>query len=116
MDETSIRRRPARRPPPSPTPIPPSPVPAPWRAHLATVHIMPTGTPAAETGDPAGLRALGGRVTAALDTFLAQAEPILTGIGPELEPAARAARDFVLAGGKRLRPAFCYWGWRGAGA
>ena len=24
-------------------------------------------------------------------------------------------RRFVLAGGKRLRPAFCYWGWRGAG-
>jgi geranylgeranyl diphosphate synthase type I len=25
-------------------------------------------------------------------------------------------RRFVLAGGKRLRPMFCYWGWRGAGA
>ncbi|HEX5540382.1 MAG TPA: polyprenyl synthetase family protein [Micromonospora sp.] len=24
-------------------------------------------------------------------------------------------RHFVLAGGKRLRPMFCYWGWRGAG-
>ncbi|HEX5597224.1 MAG TPA: polyprenyl synthetase family protein [Micromonosporaceae bacterium] len=24
-------------------------------------------------------------------------------------------RRFVLAGGKRLRPQFCYWGWRGAG-
>src|SRR5262245_34190491 len=23
-------------------------------------------------------------------------------------------RRFVLAGGKRLRPTFCYWGWRGA--
>jgi geranylgeranyl diphosphate synthase type I len=26
-----------------------------------------------------------------------------------------ATRDFVLDGGKRLRPAFAYWGWRGAG-
>jgi geranylgeranyl diphosphate synthase, type I len=26
-----------------------------------------------------------------------------------------AVRRFVLAGGKRLRPMFCYWGWRGAG-
>lgn len=26
-----------------------------------------------------------------------------------------AFRQFVLAGGKRLRPLFCYWGWRGAG-
>ena len=24
-------------------------------------------------------------------------------------------RRFVLSGGKRLRPLFCYWGWRGAG-
>jgi geranylgeranyl diphosphate synthase, type I len=26
-----------------------------------------------------------------------------------------AVRRFVLADGKRLRPIFCYWGWRGAG-
>ncbi|MFG1954803.1 polyprenyl synthetase family protein [Micromonospora sp. NPDC048830] len=26
-----------------------------------------------------------------------------------------ALHRFVLAGGKRLRPQFCYWGWRGAG-
>ena len=25
------------------------------------------------------------------------------------------AIDDLLAGGKRLRPAFCYWGWRAAG-
>ncbi len=27
----------------------------------------------------------------------------------------RAAAEDLLSGGKRLRPAFCYWGWRGAG-
>ncbi|MGP3930734.1 polyprenyl synthetase family protein [Nonomuraea sp. KM88] len=27
----------------------------------------------------------------------------------------RTAADALLSGGKRLRPAFCYWGWRGAG-
>jgi geranylgeranyl diphosphate synthase type I len=27
-----------------------------------------------------------------------------------------AVTDFLLDGGKRLRPAFAYWGWRGAGA
>ncbi|KAB8192906.1 polyprenyl synthetase family protein [Nonomuraea phyllanthi] len=27
----------------------------------------------------------------------------------------RTAADELLSGGKRLRPAFCYWGWRGAG-
>src|SRR3954452_10780 len=31
-----------------------------------------------------------------------------------LAPLAEAARDAVLGGGKRLRPAFAYWGWRGA--
>ncbi len=84
---------------------------------------MPTGMPAADAaaaagaaGDPARLRELSLRVTDALATFLRRAEPVLTGIGPELEPVAAATREFVLAGGKRLRPAFCYWGWRGAGA
>ncbi|SDG83651.1 geranylgeranyl diphosphate synthase, type I [Sinosporangium album] len=33
---------------------------------------------------------------------------------PDLAPMLLAAEEF-LAGGKRLRPAFCYWGWRGAG-
>jgi geranylgeranyl diphosphate synthase type I len=32
---------------------------------------------------------------------------------PELGSFARTARDCVLAGGKRLRPTFAYWGWRG---
>src|SRR5437868_2462164 len=31
-----------------------------------------------------------------------------------VEPLA-ALRDFVLHGGKRLRPAFCHWGYVGAG-
>jgi geranylgeranyl diphosphate synthase type I len=36
---------------------------------------------------------------------------------PEQTPESVIAtlRRFVLAGGKRLRPMFCYWGWRGAG-
>jgi geranylgeranyl diphosphate synthase type I len=32
---------------------------------------------------------------------------------PELSPLLQALRRFVLNGGKRLRPAFCYWAWRG---
>jgi geranylgeranyl diphosphate synthase type I len=34
----------------------------------------------------------------------------------ELAPLFAALRRFVLAGGKRLRPAFCFWGAVGAGA
>jgi geranylgeranyl diphosphate synthase type I len=80
---------------------------------------MPIGVPAADAAagalDPARLHELSTRVTEALTGFLDRAQPVLTGIGPELWPPAATARDFVLAGGKRLRPAFCYWGWRGAG-
>ncbi|NYH50866.1 geranylgeranyl diphosphate synthase type I [Nocardiopsis arvandica] len=35
-------------------------------------------------------------------------------IGEELAPAMDAL-EAMLSGGKRLRPTFCYWGWRGAG-
>ncbi|GLY68968.1 polyprenyl synthetase family protein [Amycolatopsis taiwanensis] len=34
---------------------------------------------------------------------------------PELHHVFGLLRDFVLSSGKRLRPLFCYWGWRGAG-
>jgi geranylgeranyl diphosphate synthase, type I len=36
-------------------------------------------------------------------------------VSPGLEPVCRALNDYLLVGGKRLRPAFCYWGFRGAG-
>jgi len=61
--------------------------------------------------DVADLRA---RVQAALDEFLSRRQPELDAIGTDLRPFTAALSD-LLAGGKRLRPAFCYWGWRGAG-
>ncbi|MGH8833595.1 MAG: polyprenyl synthetase family protein [Actinomycetes bacterium] len=60
-----------------------------------------------------GLR---GRIDAALDRFVAAQQVVLDAIGPELEPVLGALQDLLHNGGKRLRPAFCYWGWRGAGA
>jgi geranylgeranyl diphosphate synthase, type I len=54
------------------------------------------------------------QATAALDRFLGQQRAVLDDIGPDLVPWLDAIGD-LLAGGKRLRPAFCYWGWRGAG-
>src|ERR1700712_2406345 len=65
---------------------------------------------------PIGLAQLSTRITAALDAFMTGATKTLSNVGPELEAAAEATADFVLTGGKRLRPAFCYWGWRAAGA
>lgn len=49
-----------------------------------------------------------------LSDFLGRQRAHAAGIAEELLPAIDAVAD-VLAGGKRLRPAFCYWGWRGAG-
>ncbi|MFC4589767.1 polyprenyl synthetase family protein [Sphaerisporangium corydalis] len=56
--------------------------------------------------------ALRSEVDHRLRTFVDGQRPLVS--GPELIPLMTTAEDF-LAGGKRLRPAFCYWGWRGAG-
>jgi len=62
--------------------------------------------------DRADLRA---RVEKALAGFLTRQRARLIAIQPALLPVAEAIEDFVLKGGKRLRPAFAYWGYRGAG-
>ncbi|WP_432977337.1 polyprenyl synthetase family protein [Dactylosporangium sp. CA-233914] len=63
--------------------------------------------------DRAGLRA---RVRAALAGFLLRRRDRLGEIEAEaLGPVADAVEALVLGGGKRLRPAFAYWGYRGAG-
>ncbi|HEY7273829.1 MAG TPA: polyprenyl synthetase family protein [Actinoplanes sp.] len=60
----------------------------------------------------AGLRS---RVDKALTAFLAVQRARLLDIDAALGDLADAAEVFVLGGGKRLRPAFAYWGYRGAG-
>jgi len=55
------------------------------------------------------------RVAAALQTFLNPDTTLLAPVGPEPTELLEAVRRFVLHGGKRIRPAFCFWGWRGAG-
>ncbi|GAA3764793.1 polyprenyl synthetase family protein [Micromonospora maritima] len=67
-----------------------------------TVTVVPT--------DPALLR---GRFDAALAAFLDARGPGRPDDGTGAVHAE--VRRFVLAGGKRLRPLFCYWGWRGFG-
>jgi geranylgeranyl diphosphate synthase, type I len=62
--------------------------------------------------DSAGLRP---RVTKALAAFLGFQRDRLAAIDPALADCADALDEFVLGGGKRLRPAFAYWGYRGAG-
>ena len=65
--------------------------------------------------DPLDVDDLRARVGKSLAAFLDAQAPSLDAVGPDLSPVMAAAQDFLLDGGKRLRPAFAYWGWRGAG-
>jgi geranylgeranyl diphosphate synthase type I len=65
--------------------------------------------------EPQGARLLRDRVERILDDFFTTQLAQLGAIDESLHQAVGAARALVAAGGKRLRPAFCYWGWRGAG-
>ncbi|MHB1164677.1 MAG: polyprenyl synthetase family protein [Candidatus Nanopelagicales bacterium] len=60
--------------------------------------------------DEAALRS---RVQAVVDEVLAHQATVLAGVSDDLAAMVEALTA-LLAGGKRLRPAFCYWGWRGA--
>jgi geranylgeranyl diphosphate synthase, type I len=61
---------------------------------------------------PEDLAPLVDAVTGELRTFIAEHAATLEQIDPGLQLLADGARAAVLAGGKRLRPSFAYWGWR----
>ena len=63
---------------------------------------------------PGGAEDLRVRVQKRLDEFLSTQVTLLADVSPDLAPRADSITD-LLRGGKRLRPAFGYWGWRGAG-
>src|SRR6266567_2600842 len=87
------------------------------RYRLRPRRPWPRGSSSLATMTP-GSAALGhvrDRVDHALQAFLGQQHGVLLAAGgPDLLPGAESISG-LLAGGKRLRPAFCYWGWRGAG-
>ncbi|MFE9190414.1 polyprenyl synthetase family protein [Micromonospora sp. NPDC007208] len=49
-----------------------------------------------------------------LNAFLTTEVDTLNDIDPSMGSFAATAREAVLAGGKRIRSTFAYWGWRGA--
>jgi geranylgeranyl diphosphate synthase type I len=64
---------------------------------------------------PSSLAVIGARVQERLRVVLAEEEARWSAFDEDLtEPVAQIGR-LVLAGGKRLRPAFCHWGFVGAG-
>jgi geranylgeranyl diphosphate synthase, type I len=64
---------------------------------------------------PPELAALRARIDRTLDAFLAGAREEMAAVAPDaLLPIDEVIR-LIAAGGKRLRPAFCFWGYRAAG-
>ncbi|MBT0771061.1 polyprenyl synthetase family protein [Kineosporia sp. J2-2] len=66
------------------------------------------------TGHPLQVEDLRERVDTALREFLTTRSAVLTEVAPECQQIVDTISTMTSAG-KRLRPAFLYWGWRGAG-
>jgi geranylgeranyl diphosphate synthase type I len=64
---------------------------------------------------PPGLLAVAAQVEKRLDQMLSDETARWRALSPDLAAPLEALRRLVMAGGKRLRPAFCYWGFVGAG-
>ena len=64
---------------------------------------------------PGSLKQLAARVDVRLDEFLAAERDRWASFDSELAHPIEEIRRLVLSGGKRLRPAFCHWGYVGAG-
>lgn len=68
----------------------------------------------AGTGDRSRLESVVEPVDDVLSSFLAERQRELTAVDDAAACLGRAVADLVTSGGKRLRPAFVYWGWRAA--
>ena len=64
-----------------------------------------------ETAAPSALQ-LAGAVTDQLREYMSARRRDAAYIGSDYSALTGALEEFVLSGGKRLRPAFAYWGWR----
>ena len=65
--------------------------------------------PVPDPGDPLGA-SFRAAIEERLATFMQRQAAELTGLQPEIDPLL-ALTSRLLAGGKRLRPAFCFWGY-----
>jgi geranylgeranyl diphosphate synthase, type I len=64
---------------------------------------------------PERLADIGRRVEKCLTSLLDVEEARWTALAPELADPLQSIRALIMAGGKRLRPAFCHWGFVAAG-
>ena len=92
-------------------------LPSQARVGPAAPAAPPAGADAAGPADPVDPVALiAGRVEHRIRTLLAGRRAAWAAEQPVLAEMFDALDDFVAAGGKRLRPAFCYWGAVASGA
>ena len=77
--------------------------------------MSPTAAQTADTGAHPLDLALPVRLEEVLTAFLDERRDAATAIDPAFGAAVGELREFVLRGGKRIRPLFAWWGWRGAG-
>ena len=78
-----------------------------------TARAQERESPARPASVAADLDRLRAAVSDALSDFLDRQRGVLAGMDATLVPVVDEVRALA-AGGKRLRPAFAYWGWRGA--
>ena len=69
---------------------------------------VPTEKPVAP---PAELTAIAARVQARLGEILAVERRQWAALDPSLDEPLGDLADMILGGGKRIRPAYCHWGW-----
>jgi geranylgeranyl diphosphate synthase type I len=81
-------------------------------AHHEHVHPAPRTDPAGLIGADDSIRA---HVEQTLTEYLAAKQSSMASLTQELASALDALVEFILRGGKRIRPTFAWWGWRGAG-
>ena len=70
-----------------------------------------TGPTAESPSPPAELTAIAARVEARLDEILAHERREWAALDPSLDEPLGDLADMILGGGKRIRPAYCHWGW-----
>jgi geranylgeranyl diphosphate synthase type I len=73
-------------------------------------------TGAVNATDAESMLALRDRIDGVLHAFLDDVRAEIVHAEPDVAVLVDEIRRLVDAGGKRLRPAFCYWGYRAAGA
>jgi geranylgeranyl diphosphate synthase type I len=80
--------------------------------HLEASNAQRKGRPLSVYAAAPSAVELAGAVTDQLRAYLADRRRECAYIGADYGELTAALEEFILRGGKRLRPAFAYWGWR----